>query len=65
MWGGRFTASTAASVEAFTASIHYDSRLYIYDIAGSKAHAAMLQRQGVLSSKELGRCCWCRGSRRR
>ncbi len=53
LWGGRFAESTAASVEAFTASIHYDSRLYKYDIRGSKAHAAMLADQGILSSDEL------------
>ena len=53
MWGGRFQESTALSVEAFTASIHYDSRLYKYDIAGSKAHAAMLADNGILSKEEL------------
>lgn len=53
LWGGRFAEGTAASVETFTASIQYDSRLYKYDIAGSKAHAAMLATQGILSSSEL------------
>lgn len=53
LWGGRFAEATASSVEAFTASIHYDSRLYKYDIEGSRAHATMLQRQGVLNSDEL------------
>lgn len=53
MWGGRFSQGTAASVEAFSASIQYDSRLYKYDIAASKAHAAMLAANGVLSGKEL------------
>ncbi len=53
MWGGRFGEGTAASVEAFTASIHYDSRLYKYDIAGSKAHAAMLADHGIISRHEL------------
>ncbi len=53
MWGGRFSEGTAASVEAFSASIHYDARLYKYDIAGSKAHAAMLAENGVLSAEEL------------
>ncbi|WP_205747626.1 argininosuccinate lyase [Desulforhopalus sp. IMCC35007] len=53
MWGGRFSEGTAASVEAFSASIHYDARLYKYDIAGSKAHAAMLSANGVLTSEEL------------
>ena len=53
LWGGRFAETTAASVETFTASIQYDSRLYKYDIRGSKAHAAMLADQGILSSGEL------------
>jgi len=53
MWGGRFSEGTAASVEAFSASIHYDSRLYKYDIAGSKAHATMLASQGILTRDEL------------
>ena len=53
LWGGRFSERTAASVEAFTASIKYDSRLYRYDIAGSKAHATMLADNGVLSREEL------------
>ncbi len=53
MWGGRFSEGTAASVEAFSASIHYDCRLYKYDIAGSKAHATMLASQGILTREEL------------
>jgi argininosuccinate lyase len=53
LWGGRFAAATAESVEAFTASIHYDARLYRYDIAGSKAHATMLAENGLLSRDEL------------
>ncbi|MBE0584375.1 MAG: argininosuccinate lyase [Desulfofustis sp.] len=53
LWGGRFAAATAESVEAFTASIHYDARLYRYDIAGSKAHATMLAENGLLSRDEV------------
>ncbi|WP_163335983.1 argininosuccinate lyase [Desulfopila sp. IMCC35008] len=53
LWGGRFAEGTAASVEAFSASIHYDSRLYKYDIAGSKAHATMLADRGILNAEEL------------
>ncbi len=53
LWGGRFAEATAGSVEAFSASIHYDSRLYKYDIAGSKAHVTMLQEQGILSEEDL------------
>ncbi|MFZ5774651.1 MAG: argininosuccinate lyase [Thermodesulfobacteriota bacterium] len=52
MWGGRFEGGTAAAVEAFTASIHYDARLYRHDIAGSRAHAKMLARQKLISLKE-------------
>lgn len=52
MWGGRFSASTDTSVEAFSASIHYDWRLYRHDIAGSRAHAAMLARQGLITGEE-------------
>jgi len=52
LWGGRFQEGTAASVEAFTASIQYDSRLYRHDIAGSQAHARMLARQGLISEVE-------------
>ncbi|MFA7384488.1 MAG: argininosuccinate lyase [Desulfurivibrionaceae bacterium] len=52
MWGGRFAEKTAASVAAFTASIHYDARLYRHDIAGSRAHARMLARQGLITEAE-------------
>jgi argininosuccinate lyase len=38
-WGGRFSESTDEFVEAFTASVDFDRRLYRYDIAGSIAHA--------------------------
>ncbi|SDP57443.1 argininosuccinate lyase [Desulforhopalus singaporensis] len=53
LWGGRFSEATAASVEAFSSSIDYDSRLYKYDIAGSKAHAEALAANGVLTQDEL------------
>ena len=52
-WGGRFTEKTAPSAEAFSASIHFDMRLYRYDIAGSMAHAKMLAKVGLLNSSEL------------
>ena len=52
MWGGRFAEATAASVEAFSASIHYDARLYHHDIMGSKAHARMLAKQGLIAAAE-------------
>ncbi|WP_297956051.1 argininosuccinate lyase [uncultured Desulfobulbus sp.] len=52
MWGGRFSEATAASVEAFSASVHYDARLYRHDIMGSRAHARMLARQGLITGEE-------------
>ena len=51
-WAGRFNAPTDAFVEAFTASVEFDRRLYRHDIAGSIAHATMLARQGILSGAE-------------
>ena len=51
-WGGRFTAPTDAFVEAFTASVDFDKRLYRYDIQGSIAHARMLAHAGVLTEQE-------------
>ncbi|QSA96590.1 argininosuccinate lyase [Methylococcus sp. EFPC2] len=52
-WGGRFTESTDAFVEAFTASVDFDQRLAPYDIQGSIAHATMLERIGLLTPKDL------------
>jgi argininosuccinate lyase len=51
-WAGRFNEPTDAFVEAFTASVAFDRRLYRYDIDGSLAHAAMLARQGILTEAE-------------
>lgn len=51
-WSGRFTEATDALVEAFTASVSFDRRLYSYDIAGSIAHAQMLAHVKVLTDKE-------------
>ncbi|MBE3141968.1 MAG: argininosuccinate lyase, partial [Thermoplasmata archaeon] len=48
-WSGRFQKATAKNVENFTSSIHYDQRLYFYDIQGSIAHATMLAKQGILT----------------
>ncbi len=52
-WGGRFNEPTDAFVEAFTASVGFDKRLYKHDIAGSMAHARMLGSVGVLSGEEV------------
>jgi argininosuccinate lyase len=52
LWDGRFSENTSSSVEAFTASIQVDKRLYAYDIAGSVAHCKMLAKCGVISDEE-------------
>ena len=52
LWGGRFTEPTDTTVEAFTASVDFDRRLYRQDIAGSVAHATMLADVGVLDRSE-------------
>lgn len=52
LWGGRFTESTDAFVEEFTASINFDKILYDVDIQGSIAHASMLAKVGVLTEEE-------------
>ncbi|PKN38310.1 MAG: argininosuccinate lyase [Deltaproteobacteria bacterium HGW-Deltaproteobacteria-2] len=51
-WSGRFQKATAENVEKFTSSIHYDKRLYPYDIEGSIAHATMLAGQNIISKNE-------------
>ena len=52
LWDGRFSEKTAKVVEAFTASIDVDSRLYPYDIEGSVAHCRMLARTGIIAQNE-------------
>ena len=52
LWKGRFNEPTDAFVEKFTASVNFDKRLYAYDIAGSKAHAQMLLKCGILSKSD-------------
>jgi argininosuccinate lyase len=49
MWGGRFASGPGSIMQEINASIDFDRRLYRQDIAGSKAHAAMLARQGIIS----------------
>ncbi len=51
-WTGRFTEPTNAFVEAFTASVGFDQRMYRQDIHGSIAHARMLAHVGVLTTAE-------------
>ena len=52
LWGGRFSEPTDRFVQRFTASEAFDRELASYDIAGSRAHASMLEAVGVLTAAE-------------
>ena len=52
MWGGRFSTGVDAIMEAINASIGFDKRLAAQDIAGSRAHAAMLAATGIITDKD-------------
>lgn len=52
LWGGRFAQKSAALLDSFNASIGFDKELYAQDIQGSKIHARMLAKQGILTDCE-------------
>src|SRR5438093_5332423 len=52
MWGGRFVEKPDAIMEEINASIDFDRHLYRHDIAASKAHAAMLAKQGIITKED-------------
>jgi len=52
MWGGRFGTSPDAVMEEINASIDFDRHLFRQDIAASKAHAAMLAKQGIIAADD-------------
>jgi argininosuccinate lyase len=52
MWGGRFAAGPHAIMEAINASISFDKRMAAQDIAGSRAHAAMLAASGIITAED-------------
>ena len=53
MWGGRFADGPDAIMEAINASIGFDKRLAAQDIAGSRAHAAMLAATGIVTDSDV------------
>lgn len=53
LWGGRFASGPAEAMAALSASTHFDWRLAPYDIAGSRAHARVLRKAGLLTEAEL------------
>ncbi|MEU4807474.1 argininosuccinate lyase [Actinosynnema sp. NPDC023587] len=55
LWGGRFASGPADAMALLSASTHFDWRLAPYDIRGSRAHARVLNRAGLLTADELER----------
>ncbi len=54
MWGGRFAEGPSAIMREINASIPFDKILWREDIEGSRAHVAMLARQGIVSAEDAG-----------
>ncbi len=52
MWGGRFAEGPSAVMREINASIPFDKRMWRQDIAGSRAHVAMLGKQGIVSAAD-------------
>ena len=57
LWGGRFTGSINELAWSFNASITFDKRFLEVDVRGSKAHATMLAKQGVITEEEKDKIC--------
>ena len=55
LWGARFASGPAEAMAALSLSTHFDWRLARYDLAGSRAHARVLHRAGLLTADELDR----------
>ncbi|OFW80688.1 MAG: argininosuccinate lyase [Alphaproteobacteria bacterium RIFCSPLOWO2_01_FULL_40_26] len=57
IWGGRFDAEPSSLMQEINQSISFDYKLYKQDIRGSKAHAKMLEKVGILSASEAKKIC--------
>jgi argininosuccinate lyase len=53
LWGGRFASGPSDALAALSRSTHFDWRLVPYDLAGSRAHARVLHRAGLLTDEQL------------
>src|SRR3954465_5811666 len=53
LWGGRFASGPSDALAALSASVHFDWRLAEFDLAGSRAHARVLHRAGLLTDTDL------------
>ena len=52
IWGGRFDGAVSSVMERINASIDFDREMYRQDIAGSKAHAQMLVKTGIITQDD-------------
>lgn len=52
MWGGHYASGPSEIMAEINCSVDIDQRMYVQDIAASKAHAAMLTKQGIISKKD-------------
>ena len=52
MWGGRFSSGPDSVMEAINASISFDKRMARQDVEGSRAHAEMLAKQGIITDTD-------------
>jgi argininosuccinate lyase len=52
-WSARFSEPVSELVKRYTASVSFDKRLAMFDIQGSLAHAAMLEKQGIIATSDL------------
>ncbi len=57
LWSGRFSQDAGGCVQLFTESISFDKRLYKHDVRGSKAHASMLGRAGIIPESTAKAIC--------
>ncbi len=53
LWGGRFSSGPSPELVRLSKSTHFDWRLALYDIAGSRAHARALAKAGLLTESDL------------
>jgi argininosuccinate lyase len=53
LWGGRFGGGPSEALTALSRSTHFDWQLAPFDLAGSRAHARVLHRAGLLTDDEL------------
>ena len=52
MWGGRFNGAPSDIMDKINPSIDFDKRFFTHDIEGSRVHAEMLGKQGIISAEE-------------